>query len=62
MDDCVYCSVLKQRLQHDGVRYEEVKDQNIIKEKGFATLPRLEVGGEILDFNTAIAWLNERGK
>lgn len=62
MDDCSYCTMLKLRLSCEGIQYEEIKDESVIAEKGFATVPQLEVGEQTLDFNKAIAWLNERGE
>ena len=60
MDDCIYCSMLKARLAHEKIEYEEIKDADVIAEKGFATVPQLEVGWQTLDFNQSIAWLNGR--
>jgi len=58
MDDCVYCAMLKARLAHEGIKYDEITDPTIISGKGFATVPQLDNGLQILDFNHAIAWLN----
>ena len=60
MDDCVYCTMLKARLAHEKIKYEEIKDVAVIEEKGFATVPQLEVESQTLDFNQSIAWLNGR--
>ena len=62
MDDCVYCTMLKLRLSCEGIQYEEIKDESVIAEKSFATVPQLEVDGQTLDFNQSIAWLNGRGE
>lgn len=58
MDDCIYCTMLKARLNHEKVQYEEIKDAAVIAEKGFATLPQLEIYGDVFDFNQAISFLN----
>lgn len=57
-DNCIYCTMLKQRLDHQKIAYEEITDGDIINEKGFATVPQLDTGGDILDFDKAISYLN----
>ena len=58
MDDCIYCTMLKTRLNHEKIQYEEIKDSAVITEKGFLTVPQLEINENIFDFNQAIAFLN----
>lgn len=60
MDNCVYCDMLKLRLQHEQLSYQEIKDQSEIESRGFETVPQLQVSGQTMDFNQAIAWLNSR--
>lgn len=59
MDNCPWCVVLKKRLDFAKVAYKEIDDMDIIEEKGFPTVPRLDIGSEILDFPRAIAWVND---
>lgn len=60
MDNCIYCKALKVRLAHEKIDYEEVKDDEVISSLGFETVPQMDIGDRILDFNASIAWLNER--
>lgn len=63
MDDCPWCVILKKRLDFAKIPYEEIKDEAIIAEKGFATVPQLELPtGEILDYQGAITWVNGQSK
>lgn len=57
IDDCVYCTELKSKLAKSGIKYKEVKDNEILKSKGFETAPQLDIGGETLDYYAAIGWL-----
>lgn len=59
MDNCPWCTLLKKRLDFAKIEYTEVKDEAIILEKGFLTVPQLELPtGEIFDFQAAITWVN----
>lgn len=59
MDDCPWCTLLKKRLDFAKIEYTEVKNEAIILEKGFLTVPQLELPtGEIFDFQAAITWVN----
>lgn len=59
MDNCPWCTLLKKRLDFAKIEYTEVKDEAIILEKGFSTVPQLELPtGEIFDFQAAITWVN----
>lgn len=60
MDDCPWCDILKMRLKHAEIEYEEIKDMEIIQAKGFKTVPRLQFpDGLLMDFEQAIAWVNK---
>lgn len=59
MDNCPWCTLLKKRLDFAKIEYTEVKDETIILEKDFSTVPQLELPtGEIFDFQAAITWVN----
>lgn len=59
MDDCPWCTILKKRLDFAKIEYTEVKDEAIILEKDFSTVPQLELStGEIFDYQAAITWVN----
>lgn len=56
---CPKCNILKQRLNDKNIPYELVNDIEIMKSKGFMSVPMLEVDAVILDFNNAVKWLKE---
>lgn len=57
---CPRCSVLTKKLQQKNIIYEEVNDIEIMKDKGYLTVPVLEVDGESMDFKTASDWINSQ--
>lgn len=54
---CPKCVVLEKKLNQKSISYEEVNDVKIIREKGFLSVPMLEVDGEIMDFKTAFNYV-----
>ena len=57
---CPKCNVLETKLKNKNIKFSEVNDENIMIEKGFMSIPVLEVNGEIMDFVTANNWINEQ--
>lgn len=57
---CPKCKVLKMKLDSKNINYDTISDVNIIISKGINTVPVLEVDGNIMDFKTAVDWINER--
>ena len=55
---CPRCSVLEKKLKQKGIDYDEVNDVSIMEEKGFLSVPMLEVDGKIMDFKAANDWIN----
>ena len=58
---CPRCNVLEKKLQQKEVDYDEVNDTSIIeimKEKGYLSVPVLEVDGKSMDFKEAVDWIN----
>ena len=55
---CPKCNVLEKKLQQKNISYEEVNDVEIMKEKGYLSVPVLEVDGTSMDFKTASNWIN----
>ena len=55
---CPKCNVLEKKLKAKNIEYEEVNDVEIMKEKGYLTVPILEVDGESMDFKRASDWIN----
>lgn len=61
---CAKCKLLTiklERLIKEGfdMEIDEVTDVELMKEKGFTTVPMLEVNGEIMDFSKANKWAND---
>ena len=57
---CPRCNVLEKKLQQKNISYEEVNDVEIMKEKGYLTVPILEVDGTSMDFKAANDWINSQ--
>lgn len=54
---CPKCSVLEKKLKQKNISYEEVNDIEIMKEKGYLSVPVLEVDGTSMDFKTAFNYV-----
>ena len=57
---CPKCKVLKTKLDSKNINYNIISDVDIIASKGINTVPVLEVNGDMMDFKTAVNWVNER--
>lgn len=55
---CPKCNVLTKKLNQKNISYEEINDIEIMKEKGYLTVPILEVDGVSMNFNAANEWIN----
>ena len=55
---CPKCCVLEKKLQSKNINFEEVNDVDLMLEKGFVTVPVLEVDGVVMDFKAATDWIN----
>ncbi len=55
---CPKCNVLEKKLKQKNISYKEVNDIEKMKEKGYLSVPILEVNGVSMDFKTASDWLN----
>lgn len=56
-NDCPRCKILQQKLDEKGVMYEKVSDVEIMKQKGFMSVPMLEVDEKIMTYLEAINWI-----
>ena len=56
---CPKCKVLETKIKTKNIEYEEINDMKIMKEKGFASMPMLEVDGTIMDFKTAFRYIDK---
>lgn len=57
---CPRCKVLKMKLDQSGIEYENVNDIEVMKAKGFAEAPKLEVDGVVMNFKEAVEWIKEQ--
>ena len=58
---CPKCKMLKKKMVEYGIKYEECDNIDIFTEKGFVSVPWLEVDNELMDFGEANDWI-ERNK
>lgn len=58
--NCPRCVVLEKKLQQKEIKFETVKDETLMLEKGFVSAPMLEVDGEIMDFKKANEWVGRQ--
>lgn len=54
---CPQCRVLEIKLKQKNISYEEVTDIELMQEKGFMSVPKLEVDGTVYDFKEAVKWV-----
>lgn len=54
---CPACNVLKKKLDEKNLTYEEITDKEIMIEKGFKSMPMLEVDDKVLTYIEAVNWL-----
>ena len=57
---CPKCKVLKSKLEQKNISYVENNDVELMQEKGFITVPKLEVDGVVYDFKEAVEWIGEQ--
>ena len=56
---CPKCRILKKKLEEKNIEYEICNDIDAMLEKGFVTAPVLEVNSEVMDFKTAVDFVNK---
>lgn len=54
---CPKCNVLEKKLKQKNISYKEVNDIEEMKEKGYLSVPVLEVDGTSMDFKTAFNYV-----
>ncbi len=60
-DTCTRCAVLKAKMDAKGIAYESITDVDEIKKLGIMSVPYVQVDdGELMDFATANAWINNQ--
>lgn len=60
--DCPKCLILEKKLRQKNVEFLKVSDKDTIIAKGFgdSSFPILEVEGVIMNYKTAIQWVNNQ--
>lgn len=58
---CPQCIGLKTILDKNGIQYHVCDDLDVMREKGFLSVPMIEVDGTVMNFRNAVQWANERG-
>lgn len=60
--DCPKCLILEKKLEAKNIEYLKVSDIDIINAKGFgdSSFPILEVDGFVMNYKTAIQWVNNQ--
>lgn len=60
-ETCPRCKVLKIKMNAKGIPYESITDVDEIQRLGIMSVPYMQVDdGELMDFATANAWINEQ--
>lgn len=57
---CPKCKILTQKLEAANIQYEKNNDVELMTQKGFMTVPVLEVDGVVYGFREAVEWIKER--
>lgn len=55
--NCPKCKVLESKLQKNNIAYDVNHDVELMKEREFDFLPKLEVDGNIYNFKEAVDWI-----
>lgn len=55
---CPMCKVLESKLKDKNISYTEETDVDIMKQKGFMSVPCLEIDGKIFNFRASVDWVN----
>lgn len=55
---CPKCVILEKKMNMKNIKFDTVTDVDLMTQKGFTSLPMLEVDGRTLEFKDAIDWVN----
>ena len=61
-NNCPRCKILKAKLEQSNIEFKENNDVELMTQKGFTTVPMLEVDGVIYNFKEAVDWIKERNE
>lgn len=55
---CPACKVLESKLRNKNISFIEETNIDIMRQKGFMSVPYLEIDGKTLNFKAAVDWIN----
>lgn len=58
---CPKCKILETKLSQKNIEYSIFDDVDAMINKGFQSVPLLEVDKKVMSFGEAVKWLNEIG-
>ena len=60
--DCPNCLILEKKLKAKNIEFLKVSDKEAIIAKGLgdSAFPILEIDGTMMDYKTAIKWINNQ--
>lgn len=56
---CPNCKMLEKLLDINNIKYSTITDINVMLDKGFKSVPHLEVDDVLMDYNSAKVWVNK---
>lgn len=57
---CPKCKIIEMKLKSKHLEYQECDDTELMLTKGFKQAPMLDIDGELLDFSSAIQYINNK--
>ena len=57
---CPRCHVLETKLKQKNIEYAECNDVEEMEKKGISSVPCLDIEGDLMDFGSAVKWVNEQ--
>jgi len=57
---CPNCKYLEQLLEKKRITYQEINDITEMRQRGFMSVPILDVDGRIMTFEEAKQWVEEK--
>lgn len=51
--------MLEKLLDINNIKYSTITDINVMLDKGFKSVPHLEVDDVLMDYNSAKVWVNK---
>lgn len=57
---CPKCNILKAKLDEKNISYTEYDNIEFMKDMGITTVPVLNVNNKLLEFKSAVDWVNQQ--